>query len=250
MRLELTGRTALVTGGNVGIGRAIALALAEGGANVAVTYLTHAESDVATSIEALGRKSLSLQVDVTDRAQVERAVETVASSIGHIDILVNNAGGLLGRVALSEMSDDHWRQVIDLNLSSAMYCARAVAPQMPGGVGRIVNISSLAGRNGGGRGMVAYATAKAGMIGLTRALAKELAPGISVNAISPGLILQTPFHETFTPERDQLALIEGTLVKRAGAPMDVAGAVMYFVSDRASFVTGEVLDVNGGAYFT
>lgn len=250
MRLELAGRTALVTGGNIGIGRAIALALAESGANVAVTYLTHAESDVASAIEALGRKSMSLQVDVTDSAQVERAVESVTSSIGPIDILVNNAGGLLGRVPMSEMSDDHWRQVIDVNLSSAMYCARAVAPRMPGGLGRIVNISSLAGRNGGGRGMLAYATAKAGMIGLTRALAKELSPGITVNAITPGLILQTPFHETFTPERDQLTLIEGTLVKRAGVPQDVAGAVMFFVSDLASFVTGEVLDVNGGAYFT
>ena len=250
MRRELSGRTALVTGGNVGIGRAIAIALAESGADVAVTYMTHAESDVASSIEALGRKSMSLQVDVTDSGQVGRAVDAIASAFGHIDILVNNAGGLVGRVPLGEMSDDHWRHVIDLNLSSAMYCARAVAPWMTPGPGRIINISSLAGRNGGSRGMVAYATAKAGMIGLTRALAKELAPGITVNAIAPGLILQTPFHETFTPERDQLAMIEGTLVKRAGLPEDVAGAVVFFASDLASFVTGEVIDVNGGAYFT
>jgi 3-oxoacyl-[acyl-carrier protein] reductase len=250
MRRELSGRTALVTGGNVGIGRAIAIALAESGADVAVTYMTHAESDVVSSIEALGRTSMSLQVDVTDSGQVARAVEAIASAFGHIDILVNNAGGLVGRVPLGEMSDDHWRHVIDLNLSSAMYCARAVAPWMTPGPGRIINISSLAGRNGGSRGMVAYATAKAGMIGLTRALAKELAPGITVNAIAPGLILQTPFHETFTPEPDQLAMIEGTLVKRAGLPEDVAGAVVFFASDLASFVTGEVIDVNGGAYFT
>jgi 3-oxoacyl-[acyl-carrier protein] reductase len=248
MQIDLTGRTAVVTGGNIGIGRGIAIALAESGADVAVTYHQHADSDTAASIQALGRRAIALQVDACDSHQVNQAMADVAKTFGHIDILINNAGGLVARVGLGEMTDEHWGHVIDLNLSSAMYCARAVLPHMPTG-GRIVNVSSLAARNGGGVGTVAYVSAKAGLIGLTRALAKELAPHITVNAIAPGLVLETPFHQTFTPVADQRAMIDATLVKRAGLPVDIAGAVLFFVSDLSGFVTGAVLDVNGGADF-
>ncbi len=248
MKIDLTGRTAVVTGGNIGIGRGIAIALGESGADVAVTYHQHGDSDTVASIQALGRRALALQVDVCDSHRVNLAMADVAEAFGHIDILVNNAGGLVARVGLGEMTDQHWARVVDLNLSSAMYCARAAVPHMPAG-GRIVNVSSLAARNGGGVGTVAYVSAKAGLIGLTRALAKELAPHITVNAIAPGLVLQTPFHETFTPEADQRAMIDATLMKRAGLPVDIAGAVLFLVSDLSSFVTGAVLDVNGGADF-
>lgn len=248
MQIDLTGRTAVVTGGNVGIGRGIALALAESGADVAVTYHQHADSETAASIRAFGRRAMQLKVDVCDSRQVDEAMVQVAETFGHIDILVNNAGGLVARVNLREMTDQHWSRVIDLNLSSAMYCARAVLPHMRDG-GRIVNISSLAARSGGGVGTVAYVSAKAGLIGLTRALAKELGPRVTVNAVAPGLVLQTPFHETFTPEADQLAMIDATLVKRAGLPVDIAGVVLFLVSDISGFVTGAVIDVNGGAAF-
>jgi 3-oxoacyl-[acyl-carrier protein] reductase len=140
--------------------------------------------------------------------------------------------------------------VIDVNLFSAFACSRAVLQTMPEG-GRIINISSVAGRNGGGRGAVAYAAAKAGMHGLTRGLAKEVGPrGITVNAVAPGLILDTPFHEEFTPPEEQQATIDGTPVRRAGFPADCAGAVLYLASDLGAFCTGSVIDLNGGTYFS
>jgi 3-oxoacyl-[acyl-carrier protein] reductase len=169
---------------------------------------------------------------------------------GHIDILVNNAGYMVGRVPVAEMSDEHWHNVIDVNLNSAFYCSRAVLPYMRSAWGRIVNMSSLAARNGGGPGAVAYAAAKAGLLGLTRGLAKELASqGITVNAVAPGLILETPFHETFNTEEGRQAAIAGIPLKRGGVPGDVAGAVLFLASDLAAFITGEITEINGGAWF-
>lgn len=251
IKIDLTGKTALVTGGNVGIGREIALELAEAGADVAITYLTHSGEETVAKIKELGRKSVALQLDAADSAQVEQRVTEAAAALGgRLDILVNNAGGLVGRVSAADMSDEHWHRVIDINLSSAFYCARSAAKFMTGGWGRIVNISSVAAQNGGGIGAVAYATSKAGMIGLTRGLAKEFAPkGITVNAVAPGLILDTPFHETFTPPAAQQATIEGIPLKRAGFPPDVAGSVLFLVSDMAAFITGDTISINGGAWF-
>ena len=168
---------------------------------------------------------------------------------GKIDILVNNAGHLVARAATAGMSDEHWRRVIDVNLSSAFYCVREALKVMPDG-GRIVNMSSLAARNGGGNGTVAYAAAKAGVIGLTRGLAKELAPRkITVNALAPGFIAETPFHETFTGKENYAGIIAGIPLGEAGLPEDVAGAVLYFVSDLGKWVTGQVAEINGGAFF-
>ena len=247
MQIDLSGKVALVTGGNVGIGRATALALASGGADVAITYLTHDDPAVVDEIRRLGQRALALKVDVTASDEVNSAVETIVRTLGRVDILVNNAGGLLGRVGLAAETDEHWDRVLALNLSSVMYCSRAAARVMDPSWGRIVNVSSVAARHGGGGGAIAYASAKAGVIGLTRALAKELAPGITVNAVAPGFVLQTPFHDT-TPPDMQKAFIEATLVKRAGVPDDVAAAVLLLVSDLAGFVTGAVFDMNGGAY--
>jgi len=251
MRLDLNSRTAVVTGGNTGLGRAIALALAQAGADVALTYFSNTSDQTVADIRALGRRALAAQLDVTNSAEVDRVVAELARGLnGHIDILINNAGHLVGRVPLSEMNDEHWHQVIDVNLSSTFYCSRAVLPYMHTGWGRIVNMSSLAGRNGGSSGATAYAAAKAGIIGLTRGLAKEVAPrGITVNAVAPGLILDTPFHATFTAPEAQQAISASLPLKRAGMPDDVAGAVLFLASELASFITGEVTEINGGAWF-
>lgn len=251
VNIDLTGKTALVTGGNTGLGRAIALALAQAGADVALTYFSNPGEQTVVAIRALGRHSLALQLDATDSVAVSRVMSEMAQGLdGHIDILVNNAGHMVGRVPVAEMSDAHWHKVVDVNLSSAFYCSRAVLPYMHTGWGRIVNMSSLAGRNGGGAGAVAYAAAKAGLLGFTRGLAKELAPlGITVNAVAPGLILETPFHDTFNSEEGKRATIGTIPLKRGGLPDDVAGAVLFLASNLASFVTGEVTEINGGAWF-
>jgi 3-oxoacyl-[acyl-carrier protein] reductase len=248
--IDLTGKTALVTGGGVGIGEAIALALAEAGADIALTYQSHDGERVADAIRELGRRATAFQLDAADSADVERVVAEAAAALGgRIDILINNAGGLVATRDVASTDDAHWRQVIDLNLSSAFFCTRAVLQHMRDG-GRIVCISSLAARNGGAPGSVPYATAKAGILGLVRGLAKELGPsGITVNAIAPGLILDTPFHATFTPEDRQQATIAATPLRRAGYPADCAGAVLYLVSDLGSFANGAVIELNGGTYF-
>jgi 3-oxoacyl-[acyl-carrier protein] reductase len=251
MNINLTGKTALVTGGNSGLGRAIALMLAKAGADVALTYFSNPGEQTVTAIRTLGRNSLALRMDATDSAEVNRVVPELARGLDdHIDILINNSGYFVGRVSVGEMSDKHWHRVINVNLNSVFYCTRAVLPYMRTGWGRIVNMSSMASLTGGGTGAVAYAAAKAALLGFTRGLARELAPkGITVNAVAPGLILGTPFHETFNTEEGRQAAIATTPLKRGGVPDDVAGAVLFLVSELASFITGEVTDVNGGAWF-
>ena len=248
--ITLEGKTAVVTGAGVGIGKEIALELARQGADVAVTYHSHDGELVADMIRDIGRKASAYYLDVTNSGDVGHVMDEASRSLGgRVDILVNNAGGLVARQDVITMFDEHWQQVIELNLSSAFYCCRSALQLMPDG-GSIVNVSSLAGRSGGGVGAVAYATAKAGMIGFTRGLAKEVSNRrITVNAVAPGLILDTPFHERFTPLDGQAATIAATPLARAGYPNDVAGAVSYLVSESASFITGVVIDVNGGTYF-
>jgi len=251
MNIDLSGKTALITGGGIGIGRASAVALAQAGARVAVTYLSHPpEKEFLADIQATGHPLTAEQMDATDDTEVTRVFERIAGTLGSVDILVNNAGGLLRRVDIADMKTDFWHQVIDVNLSSAFYCTRTVLPFMNNGWGRVINVASLAGHNGGSNGSTAYATAKAGMFGLTRGLAKELAPkGITVNAVAPGLILDTPFHETFTPPPAQQEAIGRIALGRAGFPPDVAGSVVWLASDMAAFITGTIVDINGGQYF-
>lgn len=251
MNINLAGKTALVTGGNVGIGRAISLALACNGADVAVAYFER-DDQAASEIQAMGRKAPSLYLDVTDSAMVNAVMAQAARELGgHIDILINNAGHLVGRVPIAEMSDDHWNRVMAVNFTSAFFCSRAVLPHMNTGWGRIVNSASLAAHDGGGPGAVAYAAAKAGVIGLTRGLAKEFAPRkITVNAVAPGFIAGTAFHNTFTAQETQNAIISRIPLQRGGSPDDVAGAVLFLCSDLAGFVTGEVVEINGGVWFS
>jgi 3-oxoacyl-[acyl-carrier protein] reductase len=249
---DLSGRRALVTGAGAGIGRAIALALAGAGADVIVHYGRSAgpAGEVAAAIAAMGRTSTAIGADVTDPAAVDRLVRESVDLLGGLDVLVCNAGGLLARVSLGDMTDTHFDAVLDVNLTSTFRCVRAALPALhASGSGRIITMASLAAHNGGGPGSTAYAAAKAGIIALTKGLAKEYGPaGITANTLAPGFIGETAFHATFTPIETQRATIAGLPVRRAGAPNDVAAAAVFLAARESGFVTGTTIDIDGGAY--
>ncbi len=247
----LAGQVALVTGAAVGIGRAIAMSLALAGADLAITWMSHEREgqDVLRDIEMLGRRAVGSRLDATSSTEVEDVVGGLVRTLGRLDICVNNAGGLVGRANVDAMTDAHWERVLAINLTSAFHCTRAALGHLPNG-GRIVNMSSLAAFNGGGAGSVPYATAKAALCGFTRALAKEVASRyITVNAVAPGFVGGTPFHEVFTPTALQEKIVGSIALGRAGQPTDVAAAVTWLCSPGAAWITGEVLQINGGHYF-
>jgi len=249
---DLTGRVALVTGAEAGIGRATAVALAERGADVAVHYYCAdtGASGVVRDIVALGRRAEAFQADLTCREQVARTVGAAEAAFGRIDILVNNAGGLIGRYPLVEMSEEFFHKVMDVNVLTAFLCCQAVVPGMIARKnGAIVNLSSLAAHNGGGPGASVYAAAKAAVLTLTKAWARELAPhGIRVNAVSPGLIGGTPFHTTFTRPEVFEATAKTIPLGRAGAAEDVARVIAFLAGEDAGYLAGETVEVNGGMF--
>lgn len=238
-----------MTGGATGIGRAIAVELARSGARVAVTYRTHEPDDELIGELSTGGEALLLALDATAEDQVASAMQRVAGEFGSLDILVNNAGGLVQRSTIAEMEFTLWRKVIAVNLDSMFLVTHYALPLLATG-GRIINVASLAGRNGGHPGATAYASSKAAVFGFTRGLAKELAPsGITVNALAPGFIEATPFHDTFTTAESKAATITTIPLQRAGTPADVSALALWLASDPSSFITGTVLDINGGQYF-
>jgi len=238
--------TTFVTGGASGIGAAIVRAHAQRGENVAFTYWSSAEEAQALAGE-LGDRVLALRSDVTDEAQVEQAFAQALTRFGQIDTMVANAGGLLKRVKCVDMTLEFWNQAIALNQTSTFLCCRAALRHMlPRRSGNIIIMSSLAGHDGGGPGASHYGAAKGALLSYTRALAKEVGPdGIRVNAIAPGLIA-TRFHDVFNTPQGRSAGVERTPLRREGQPEDVANAALYLSSDAASFITGEVIEVNGG----
>ena len=255
MNVTFTGKTVIVTGAAHGFGRAISLAFAERGADVwACDVIDDELRETEQLCRASGGACHAVPTDVRDRGAVDACVAKASAASGRVDILVNNAGGVLGQVGrpLEEITPDAWQIIFDVNVTGAFYCSQAVAPGMKAArAGRIVNISSGAGLGVSLTGIQAYASAKAAQIGLTRQLAHELGPfGITVNSIAPGFVRSNP-----TTERQwqsygadgQQRLIERIALRRLGAPDDIAHAVLFFASDHAAWITGQVLSVNSGA---
>jgi 3-oxoacyl-[acyl-carrier protein] reductase len=247
--LDLTDKVALITGASSGIGAATAEVFAGLGARVAIGYY-HNEvgaEQVRDKIMKAGGKAIVIRADVRKADRIPLLVTRAAAELGPIDILVNNAGSLIERQRIAEMTGERWDEVMDLNLKSAMLCSQAVAPSMiERKSGAIVNVVSIAGRTGGGPGAGAYAAAKGGLIALTKAMAKELAPhGVRVNAISPGVI-DTPFHEVFSTPEMMRGFAASTPLGRVGTPQECATVIAFLASEAASFIVGETIEVNGG----
>ncbi|MXO90898.1 SDR family NAD(P)-dependent oxidoreductase [Pontixanthobacter aquaemixtae] len=251
--MKFAGKTAIVTGGSRDIGRAISVKLASEGANVVVNYFSN-EGDADATLEAIaaagGGKAVKVKADVTKAGEVAALVAAARDAFGDaIHILVNNAGGLVARKTLSEMDEEFFNYVMQLNVTSTFLATQAVAPHMGEG-SAIVNLASLAGRDGGGGGASAYATSKGAVSTFTRAMAKELGPkGIRVNALCPGMIA-TAFHDKFTPDAARENVANSTPLKRQGRAEEAADLVAYLASDEASFVTGANIDINGGLAFS
>jgi 3-oxoacyl-[acyl-carrier protein] reductase len=244
MKIEFGGKTAIVTGAGHGIGRAIARALAADGARVWICDL-----DAGELAETSGGTMATRVVDVADRA----AVRDFVAAAGRVDVLVNNAGGVAGQVKqpIEQVTPEQWRAIFDANLTGAFNFTQAVAPVMKtAGGGRIVNISSGAGLRPSLTGIQAYASAKHAVIGFTKQMALELGPfGITVNSVAPGFIRSNPMTEkqweSYGPE-GQKRMMDGVYMRRPGRPEDIANAVLFFASEHASWISGQVLQVDGG----
>jgi 3-oxoacyl-[acyl-carrier protein] reductase len=253
---KLLDKRALVTAGAQGIGLATSQHLLRAGCDIVLHYRTSSDAADALVKEAaaLGRRCLAIAGDLTRTEDCNRLVAEAVAFLGGLDILINNAGSLIGRRSLAEADDDFWAQTIMLNVGSVRKVTRAAAPHLEAaaktrGGASIVNLASLAGRKGGHGGSLAYSTAKGAVITFTRALAAELGPqGVRVNALAPGLILGTTFHNTHTTPESARATVAGIPLGRAGTPDDVARAAVFLASEFDGFLTGVTLDINGGVY--
>ena len=262
---DFAGKVVLVTGASSGIGRATAELFGKCGASVALTYHNNsagAEEAVSiisaynrstsgeqkgTAVGTATANAMAIKVDVRDNTEIERMVREVEQGLGPVDILVNNAGSLVERLRTLELTEERWDEVMNLNAKSAFFAAKAVIPKMlEKGGGTIINVTSIAGRNGGAPGSIHYSSGKAAMLTMSKGLAKEFATqNIRVNAVSPGVIA-TPFHEVFTTEETMENLRKAIPMGREGQPAEVASVIAFLASDAASYLCGETIEINGG----
>lgn len=248
---SMKGKVAVVTGGARDIGRQVSLKLAAAGAKVCVNYFGNEAlaTETIQLIKEQGGEAISVYGDMTKAADVKKAIDACVAAYGTtIHVLVNVAGGLMGRKLIGDLDEEFWDAVIDVNLKSVYLVTKETVPYMTAG-GAIVNFSSQAARDGGGFGGLAYASAKGGVLTLTRGLAKELGPkGIRTNCVSPGMI-NTTFHNTFTKPEVRTNVAAATPLRREGEANEVADLVLYLASDASSFINGESVEINGGTYF-
>lgn len=252
MNDKLTGKCVLITAGAQGIGESISKHFIDNGANIAIHYFSSADTanelvEYATSV---GRKAVAINGDLTNESEASAVVARAAEELGGLDILINNAGSLIARRHLDDMDVEFWTKVMDVNLTSMMFVTKAASPFLRKNENSsIVNLASLAGRKGGHPGSLAYSTSKGAILTFTRALAAELGPqGTRVNAVAPGLILGTSFHNTHTTKESAAQTVAGIPIERAGNADDVARAVVYLASEYDGFISGATLDINGGVY--
>lgn len=249
---RLEGKIAVVTGGSRDIGRAISVKLAKEGAKVVVNYFNSESAAIETieEIRSLGKEALAIKADVSNLGDIENLKAKVVEAFGNkVDILVNNAGGLFARKTLEEFDESFYNLVMNVNFKSTVFVSQAFEPLMGKG-SSIINLSSLAARDGGGGGSALYSSSKGAVSTFTRAMAKELGPkGIRVNALCPGLI-GTKFHDDFTKDEVRSKVAAGTPLRREGTAREVADLTAYLASDEASFITGNNIDINGGLAFS
>jgi 3-oxoacyl-[acyl-carrier protein] reductase len=247
--LDLTGKVALITGASSGIGAATASLFAELGAQVAIGYHSNqgGAAQIHRRIVDAGGTAISIRADMRKGSDIQTMMKAVTEQLGPIDVLVNNAGSLLRRMKATELDEAVWNEIVNLNLTSAALCSHAVvSSMMERRRGAIINVVSIAGRNGGGPGAGPYAAAKGGLITYTKSLATELAPyGVRVNAISPGVI-DTPFHEAFSTPEMMRNFVTRIPLGRVGTAIECAKVIAFLASDAASYVVGETIEVNGG----
>ncbi len=247
---DLTGRVALVTGGAVGIGQAVVLALAGAGADIGVHYF-HSEKAAEETVDlvrSLGRRAWLLPADLTVEEQAKTTVDQLVRQAGRLDIVVNNAGSPLTQARLEDCPTDLWRRAFDVNVTSAFFVTRQAIPTLRlSGHGSIINNLTLSVQTGGSSGTGPYAAAKGALQVMTRTLARELAPQVRANAIMPGVI-ETRHHEVYSTPEKMESYRQQTLLGRNGSPDEVAQAVLFLASDASRFLTGALIDVNGGRF--
>lgn len=249
---KLIGKNVLITAGAQGIGESITKHFIDSGANVAIHYFSSADkaNELVNYASNLSQKAIAIAGDLTKENDANLLVEKTIEALGGLDILINNAGSLVARNLIEDIEANFWQKVMDINLTSMFYVTKAAKSYLAKNTNSsIVNLASLAGRKGGHPGSLAYATSKGAILTFTRALSTELgAAGTRVNAVAPGLILGTSFHNTHTTKESAAQTIAGIPIERAGNSADVARAVLYLASEYDGFITGATLDINGGVY--
>lgn len=249
MDIRFDNKVVLVTGASKGIGKATAIEFGRSGASVIVNYNTDkvGAEEAVKVISGFGQQAVAIQGDVSKEQDVKRLVDESVRKFGQLDILVNNAGSLVEKRSNETMDVKLWDRVMNVNVKSTMLCCREAIPIMKKrSSGRIINLTSIAARNGGGPGATAYSTSKAAVLTYTKGLAKELAEsGIIVNAVSPGVI-STPFHDQFSSQELRAGFAASTALKREGTSEEVAYVILFLASDYSSYVVGETIEINGG----